>query len=127
MSARKIAETQTADPNPNESLNVIAHFVKHPADLAIDSLAQDHVQPRRLDRKDLFQTRSLAVQDDASKQLRRKRCIPWPINGDLVFLFDFVTRVSEALGEIAVVCEDEESFALRVEAADIEEPRQMRR
>src|SRR5205823_5080209 len=43
------------------------------------------------------------------------------------FLFDFVARMGETLGEIAIIGEEKESFSLGVEPADVEETRQMRR
>ena len=56
-----------------------------------------------------------------------ERCVPRPIERDLIFLFDFITRMGQPLGEIAVVREEEEAFGLGVEAADVEKTRQMRR
>ena len=42
MAARKITKTQTADANSDEPVHFVTDFVKHPANLAIDSLAQDN-------------------------------------------------------------------------------------
>ena len=67
MAARQIAEPQTTDPDSDEPFYFVTDFVKHPANLAIDSLAQDHAQPRRLDGLDLFQPGALAVEHDAAK------------------------------------------------------------
>src|ERR1051326_446112 len=57
----------------------------------------------------------------------RTRSIPPATERDLTFLLDFVARMRQALGEVAVIRKDEETFGLRVEPADIEEAWQMRR
>ncbi len=53
--------------------------------------------------------------------------IPRTIECDFVFLLDLVARMGEAQGEIAVVGENEQTFALGIEPADVEDPRQVRR
>src|SRR5205807_10660318 len=65
MAERKIAQAETSDSDADEFLHFVADFVKHPANLAIDSLAQSHAQPRGLDGMDFLETRALAVQRDA--------------------------------------------------------------
>src|SRR2546421_525428 len=49
------------------------------------------------------------------------------IERHFVFLFDFIARVGETLGEIAIVGEEKHPLGLGVEPADIEETRQVRR
>ncbi len=49
------------------------------------------------------------------------------IENDLVLLFNLVTRMSESLGQVAVVSEQEETFRLGVESSDIKQARQMGR
>ena len=48
MAAGQIAQTQPADSGPDEPFYFVAHFVKHPANLAVYSLAKENAQPRRL-------------------------------------------------------------------------------
>lgn len=43
------------------------------------------------------------------------------VYGDEVFLFDFFGGVGESLGEVSVVCEDDEAFGFLVEAAYVVE------
>ena len=47
--------------------------------------------------------------------------------GYLYFLFDFVTRMRQALREIPVVRQDKQAFGLGVEPADIKEAGELRR
>ncbi len=46
------------------------------------------------------------------------------VEHDFIFLFDFVPRMRESLRKVAIVRQNEQAFALRVEAADVEKPRQ---
>ena len=46
------------------------------------------------------------------------------VERDFIFFFDFMPRMREALREIAIVRENKDPFALRIETADVEEPRQ---
>ena len=41
------------------------------------------------------------------------------INDHLIFLIDFVAWVGKGEGEIAVISDDEETFAVHVEASDV--------
>ena len=61
------------------------------------------------------------------KQFRRERRVPGPIERHFVFLFNFVARMGQALREIAVIGQDEKAFSLRVEPANVEEARELRR
>ena len=49
MAAGKIAQSQATDPDAYEFFHVVTNLVKHPANLAINSLAKKDAQPRRLD------------------------------------------------------------------------------
>ena len=65
MAAREIAEPEPADPNPHQFFYFVAHFVKHPANLAIDPLAQENAQPRRFNGMNGFDPRALAIEHHA--------------------------------------------------------------
>jgi hypothetical protein len=101
--------------------------VKHPANLAIHSLTQNYAQTGWCERVEPRDYSSLAVEKNSAQQFRRKRPIPWSIQCHLVFLLDFIARIREPLREVTIVCENEETFTLRIEAADIEETRKLRR
>ena len=65
--------------------------------------------------------RALTVEKNSTQQFRSKSWIPLPIQRYFVFLLDLIPRMGEPLGEIAIVGEKNEAFALRVKTADIEE------
>ena len=127
MSSRQVAQAQMTDANPNELFNLVSQLVKHTTDLPVDSLTQNHPHARHPDRLHFFHSRALSVEHYPGQQFRRERWIPRAIERHFVFFFDFVARVSQTLREVAVVREDEKSFGLRVEAAYIEEARELRR
>ena len=126
MAERQFAEMQMTDANAHESLHLVTDFVKHPANLAVDSLTHNDPQSSGLERVNPFQAGTLAVERHAFEELRRERGIPRTVNGHFVFLLDFVTRVGEALREVTVVGEEKKPFGLGVEPADVKKPRQMR-
>ena len=127
MSSGQIAQAQMTDANPNEFFHFVSQLVKHPANLPVDSLAQDHPHARHPDRLHFLHARAFSIEHHAGQQLRRERWLPGAIERHFVFLFDFVARMRQALREIAVVGQDEKAFGLRVEPADIEEARELRR
>ena len=53
--------------------------------------------------------------------------LPATIECDLVSFFYFLTRVHELLSELTIIRKNEESFALGVEPANIEKPRELGR
>ena len=126
MSARQIAKPQIADPDTHEAFHFVAIRVKHTANLAINSLMQDHAQTGWCERLEPRDYGALAVEKNSAQQFRRKRRIPWPIQSHLIFFLNLVARMREPLREVPFVCENEEAFALRIEAADIEETRKLR-
>src|SRR5260370_23485338 len=112
MAAREIAETQAADSSADEFLHFVTDCIKHSADLAVDSLPQDNSQARRLDQMYGIDSRTLAVKHHALMQFRCERRVPRAIEHHFVFLLDLVTRMGETLRQVAVVCEQEETFRL---------------
>ena len=116
-----------ADSNPDKPFHFVTNLVKHPANLAVDPLAQNHAQTGRLHGENFLEARALTIERDAVEQLWSERRVPWAFQRYLVFFFDFVTRMGKALGEVAVVRQEEKAFGLRVEAADIEKAWQMPR
>ena len=51
--------------------------------------------------------------------------IKWPIQEHLVFFFDMLRRMGQALGKIAIVREKDQALALLVEPSDMKEPAKM--
>lgn len=126
MSPGQIAQSQMTDANSNELFDFKSQLVKHATNLPVNSLAQDHPHPRHPDRLHFFHSRALPIEHDPGQQLRGQGRIPGTIERYLVFFFHFVARMRQALREIAVIGEDQESLGLRVEPADIEEARELR-
>ncbi len=127
MTAWQIAETHGTDARAHKTFRVVTNFEKHAANLAINALSQDDAQSRRSDGMQSCDLRSLAVEKDAAQQFRRVRRVPWSIQSHFVFFLDLVARMGEVLCEIAVVRENEKSFALRIQPADVKEPWKFRR
>jgi hypothetical protein len=65
---------------------------------------------------------SLAIEKNSLPQFRRERLVPRPIQRHLVFLIDFIARVSKPLREFAVICEKKQTLSLRVQTPYVEEP-----
>ena len=127
MAAGKIAEAQFADADADQAFHFESELVKHPANLAVDALAQNNAEPIGFQRVHFLNPGALAVEHDAVEQFRRERSVPATIERHLVFFFDLVTRMSQALGEVAIVREEKKPFRLRVKPAYIEQARQVRR
>ena len=127
MPAWQIAEPQISNARADQFFHLIAGIVKHPANLPVDSLAQDHAQFDRRELLNAFQLRAFSIEHDAAQQFRRIFRIPRFVECDFVFFVDLETRMRQALREIAVVRQNQKPFALRIEPADIEKPRKMRR
>src|SRR3984893_6672192 len=126
MSARQIAEAKISEARPDEAFNAITHRLKHTANLSVDSLLQYNAQAGWLMRVQMRDARAFAIQDYSVKEFGRERRVPCSIQGDFVFLVDLVTRMGKMLREVAVVRQNQQTFALRVETADIEQPRKFR-
>ena len=116
-----------ADANANQLFDLISQLVKHATNLPVDSLTQDHAHARRPDRLHFLHSSALSIEHHPGQQFRSERLIPRAIERHCVFLFNFVARMRQTLCEIAVVRQDEESLGLRVESADIEKARELRR
>ena len=65
MTARKITEVQAADSRADQLFDFVADVVKHPPNLAINSLPQDYPHARGLYRMNFFNPRPLAVEHNA--------------------------------------------------------------
>ena len=127
MSSRQVAQAQMTDANPNEFFDLVSQLVKHATDLPVDSLTQDHAHARRPDRLHLFHPSVFSVERHPGQQFRHERRIPRTIECHFVFLFNFGARMRQAVRKIAIVRQDEKSFGLRIESANIEKARELRR
>src|ERR1043166_2605449 len=123
MPARQMTQPKITDSNTEKMFHVISDGSKHPANLSLDSLQQYNAQKRRRHGMKLRNSRSLPIERNSAQQFRRERGVPWPIQCHLVFLLDFVARMRETLGKLAVICEEKQTLGLCVQAPDVEQPR----
>src|SRR5207244_821332 len=65
---------------------------------------------------------ALTAQKNSVQKFLCKRAVPLSIQRDFVFFFELEARMSEFLREIAVVRQDQQSFTLSIESANIEKP-----
>jgi hypothetical protein len=124
MPAWQISKPHRADAGTNQAFHVVADCEKHAANLAIDALSQDDPQSCRRDGIQPRNLRTLPVEENTAQQFRGERRIPWSIQRHFVFFLDLLARMNELLGELAVIGEDEKSFTLRIQPADVKEPRE---
>jgi hypothetical protein len=122
MTAGYIAEAQVADASTDKTLHVVPDFVKHAANLSIYSLPQHNSQTRGRDGVKSRNPGALAIEENSAQQFRRECRVPRPIQRRFIFLVDLVTWVGKPLRQFAIICEKEQTFSLRVQAADAEEP-----
>jgi hypothetical protein len=127
MPFRQISQSQIPNADAHQPLRSKSETLQHAANLAINSLLENNAQFRRGDLADVRDASAFAVEDDAAKQLLRKPGSRRSIQRHLVFLFDFETRMGQTLNKIAVIREQEQSFAWRIEPADVSERREFRR
>lgn len=127
MTAGQIAQSQRAHARAYQPFHFVTDREQHPSNLAVESLSQNHPQTRRTDRVDEIDPSTLPIEDDSALKLDCQDGIPRLIERDFVLLFDFVTRMREPLGKVAIVGQDEQPLALRVEPSDVKETREFRR
>jgi hypothetical protein len=123
MSARQITQPKITDSNTPKMLHSVSDRSKHPANLPLDSLQQYNAQKRRRHGVQSCNSGSLTIEANSAQQFRRERGVPRPIQCHFVFLLDFVTWMSEALGKLAVICEEKQALGLCVQAPDVEQSR----
>src|ERR1041384_6340005 len=82
---------------------------------------------RRRDRVNVLNSRAFPIEHYSLKQIRRESRIPMSIQEHVILFVDLVPRMSQALSEIAIVCEQDETLSLRIEPADVEQAREFLR
>src|SRR5205807_10647880 len=60
---------------------------------------------------------------NSAQQFRCERRFPWPIQCHLIFFVDLVTWVGKPLRQVAIICQKQQTFSLRVQTSDVEEAR----
>jgi hypothetical protein len=123
MPARQIGKPKIPDANAEKMFDAVANGFKHAANLPIDSLLQHNAQTRGRDWMKSRDSGSLAIEKNSPQQFRRECWVPRPIQRHLILLVGLIARMSKPLGKLAIICEKKQPLSLRVQAADIEEPR----
>ena len=120
----QVGEFQGTDGDPFQTQHLVADAGQHAADFAVFTFVQHHdhvgaVAPLAfdLDRLDLAET---IGQVNAAFELREAGLLGFAGDADQVGLFDAVTRMSQPVGELAIVGHQDQSFAVAIEAADRE-------
>lgn len=71
MSRGKIAEAQMTDSHPDQPRDFIPELEEHPANLTVDSLAQDNAKAVGPDRLHLLNARPLSIEHYPAQQFGR--------------------------------------------------------
>lgn len=120
---RKFPEKDVLDADTFEAFDLVAGGLDHPADLPVLSLGEDDGEFSGRDTIDVGRLRLVSVKNlDSGGHLGELGIRDGPVGFDDVFLFVFVTRVHEPVGEPAVIGEDEQASGILVEPADREDP-----
>jgi hypothetical protein len=94
MPLGQIAQPKISDSDAEKMFDAVANGFKHTTNLPIYSLSKNDAQFRGRDRAELRDSRSLSVEKNSPPQFRRERWVPRPIQRHLIFLVDFIARVS---------------------------------
>jgi len=124
---RHFAKSQIADARADKALHFVAEFVKHPPDLAVQPLLEDNPQPGRAKLLQPDYPGAFAVEKNSLAQFIGEFWVPEFVEGDFVFFFHLVARVSEVLSEVTIAGEEKQTLGLGVETADVEEAGKLRR
>jgi len=119
----ELAELDHADAHAAEIGDLVAHFVQHQADLALESLAENDAQAQALELLDFLHLRPATLDMETAQQFLAMLGIERLIDADLVLLVDLVPWMGQREGKIAVIRDDEHSFAVLVEAPDMKDAR----
>ncbi len=114
-------EREVADSDADEAFDAVAYGLNHVADLPFEAGIKDHFHAAG--RESFYGDRAgfSDFGEDSFFELAENRVLEGVLSGDLIELFNAVARVSERLGEFAVIAEDEEAFGLEVKASYVSE------
>ena len=121
----QIAQTQRADRDACEPLHLVPHAGQHPPNLAVATFVEHHLENGRLLPESL--DTNLHRLDVALGQVRTfaQLCedVGRHVAGDLRFVgfLHAMPRMREFVGQLAIVGDQNETFAFDVESADVED------
>jgi len=79
----------------------------------------------RTDLLHVHHVRPFTIEENTAAEFIGQLRVPRLVECDFVFLVSLVTRMSEALCEVAIARQQEQTLALGVEPANVEEPRKL--
>jgi hypothetical protein len=124
--ARDRAELERPDPRSDQLENRVAHFVEHLADNPVAPLVDDDPNDRAIlgvtDWPDHLRRCPLAIDDDPASQPVEGLWRRVAVQQRLVLLVDPVARMHDAVGDLAVVGQQQQAFGLPVQPADRDDP-----
>ena len=94
----------------------------HAAHLAVAALVDRDAQEAGVEQRDLGRRGEAVVELDALAQAAERAAVRLALDLDEVLLVDAEARVREAVGEVAVVGEQQQALGVGVEPADREHP-----
>ena len=100
----------------------MAHGLGHAPDLAIATLVDDDAQHRRAHQTDRGRCCAPVVEVDALAQPAQRAAAGLALHLGQVLLLDPERRVGQAVGQIAIVGEEQQTLGVEVEATDGEHP-----
>jgi len=106
-----------------EASDLVSERSQNATNLTFKSLRQDDpdLLPAHLD--DRIESCAALCKVHPLFRFRSVGRIKFPVERDEVFLFEFVFRMGDPKGQLAVVGEQEESLGLFVKPADVRKPR----
>jgi hypothetical protein len=119
-SGRQAVVGEASNPRAAEAFHLIAHSVKHEADLALQALAEGDLNDLGSENPQAFEFGAATFDMESLEEFFVVCRVESFVECDFVFLLDRVTRVREALREGAVIGHQKKPLALLVETTDME-------
>ncbi len=125
-SGRQAVVGEASDARAAEAFHLVAHRVKHEANLALQALAEGDLNDLGSENPQVLEFGAATFYMKSLEEFFLMDGVECLVERDFVFLLDRVAWVREALGEVAIIGHHEQSLALLVEASDMEESRVFR-
>lgn len=113
-------EGDGAELDADEALDFVSEAVEHVADLAVEALCEGDAEGAWGEGLDVLALGVAAWDGESVCEFFGVSGVVGAVEGDVVDFGDFVAGMGEGVGPGAVVGDEEEAFALFVEAADVE-------
>jgi len=108
-----------ANANACKARDLVAEVEQHHANLPLEPHLQDDVRPVVGVHPGAFRPGKTFLGHHALHEFRHHVHVQWLINDHFVFFFSTLARVNDAMGKITAIGQENEAFAVFVEAADV--------